>query len=86
VIVCAIFSVGDVCQAVVKVRSSPELLELGLVLKVCPYLFLIPRLPVRILLFLEIHLFPDVATAEGFGLNPCNWTDEVRNTGRIKTG
>jgi hypothetical protein len=66
VIVCAILGVGNVYQTVAKVLSSPELLELGLVPKACPHLFLISRLPVRILLFLEIHLSPDVAAAEGF--------------------
>ena len=60
VIVCAIFGVGNVCQGVAKVLSSPEPLELGLVPKACPHLFLISRLPVQILLFSEIHLSPDI--------------------------
>ena len=47
VMVCAIFGVGDVGQAVVKVLSNPEPLELGLVTKAGPHLFLISRLPVR---------------------------------------
>jgi hypothetical protein len=45
VIVCAIIGVGNVCQSIGKFLSNPEPLELGLVLKACPYLFLISRLP-----------------------------------------
>ncbi|MGA2160034.1 MAG: hypothetical protein ABSG90_12575 [Dehalococcoidia bacterium] len=43
-IVCAILGVDDVCQAIAKVLSTPEPLELGLVPKACPHLFLISRI------------------------------------------